>query len=607
MASNVIEYVLKVKDEGSAAVKANTEAAKGATEATGEASEASTKYGAALLGMAAGAAAAGAALFAMMQSAADLRNELLDASTRTGIAAETLAGLRLAAEGSGLQFGQLERVMGGFTLRLQQAHQGMGEASRGFESLGVEVNDLNGELRSADQILFDTLNALSAIEDPTKRAAAAAETFGTQGTRLLQALGDPASLEHFVGLAREFGVDVGPKAAKAAEDWQRNAGELGMVLDGFKDQILTGFGSDLFADFNRSLVSVLATFTGTMTQMLAIAKKVARPLALVMAGDWEKAAKALGVSAIIVSQPGAVVRQSLADIYTFAAKELAKWDELSKKSRERRGGGGGGGGDGPPEDDKTPSSAIKFRTEVSQAKEITGGVIRVETIRAGKVIDEEPSGPIEDRTTAGERLKAVFQADEERNDFLGRIVSNTAGLAQGNIPGNTWWAAAINFLAVIGDADFDLDWGKLEQTIHDAFLGAVALVFSIDELTAAIIDGIVFGIKDAFGTGEGSSFRERQEAGQQSRAINDLSDWLESRSFQTGSKFIDRTGLAMLHKGEQVTPANGASPSSARGLGGGGLVVNINAPLGIGPGTAEQLVRELNSILGSRGLNLSVT
>ena len=34
----------------------------------------------------------------------DLRNELADMETKTGIAAETLAGLRLAARGSGQEF-----------------------------------------------------------------------------------------------------------------------------------------------------------------------------------------------------------------------------------------------------------------------------------------------------------------------------------------------------------------------------------------------------------------------------------------------------------------------------------------------------------------------
>ena len=52
--------------------------------------------------------AMGAGVLAFSQDLADLTNQLTDASAKTGIAVDTLAGLRLAAEGSGLSFENLE-------------------------------------------------------------------------------------------------------------------------------------------------------------------------------------------------------------------------------------------------------------------------------------------------------------------------------------------------------------------------------------------------------------------------------------------------------------------------------------------------------------------
>ena len=54
----------------------------------------------------ASAAIAGAsvAMLAFGQQLADATNDLVDTSTKTGIAADTLQGLRIAAEGSGLAF-----------------------------------------------------------------------------------------------------------------------------------------------------------------------------------------------------------------------------------------------------------------------------------------------------------------------------------------------------------------------------------------------------------------------------------------------------------------------------------------------------------------------
>jgi vacuolar-type H+-ATPase subunit H len=56
----------------------------------------------------AGVALAAAGVIAFGQHLADLSNELVDASTKTGLTVENLGGLRLAAEGAGVAFAQLE-------------------------------------------------------------------------------------------------------------------------------------------------------------------------------------------------------------------------------------------------------------------------------------------------------------------------------------------------------------------------------------------------------------------------------------------------------------------------------------------------------------------
>ena len=61
------------------------------------------------IGIAAGAAAVGLGFF--VQEIADMSNQLVDASTATGISVEILGGLRIAAEGAGLQFENLERSL----------------------------------------------------------------------------------------------------------------------------------------------------------------------------------------------------------------------------------------------------------------------------------------------------------------------------------------------------------------------------------------------------------------------------------------------------------------------------------------------------------------
>jgi hypothetical protein len=177
----------------------------------------------------------------MGQEIADARNDITDASTRSGIATETLEGLRLAAEGSGLSFSALTSGLDQFGARLSQAAEGTGRTAEAFAALGVEVVDAQGNLRDGDAVLRETLASLNAMEPTAERSALAVEALGRTGGKLLQALSG-TELEAFVALTREFGVGVGPKAAESAGKWQRATAELDTVMAGLKAKLFDAVG-----------------------------------------------------------------------------------------------------------------------------------------------------------------------------------------------------------------------------------------------------------------------------------------------------------------------------------------------------------------------------
>ncbi len=198
--------------------------------------------------------AATRAVFQFGQEVADLRNDISDASTRSGIAADTLQGLRLAAEGSGLSFSSLTSGLDQFGRRLSDAAKGGNATAEAFEKLKVEVTDGEGGLRSADEVLGELLGKLNQMPNDGERSALAVETLGRSGGKLLQALSG-SELEDFVALAQEFGIDVGPKAATAAGRWQRASAELGTVLDGLKGEMVDVIGgADALISFTESVI-----------------------------------------------------------------------------------------------------------------------------------------------------------------------------------------------------------------------------------------------------------------------------------------------------------------------------------------------------------------
>ena len=278
MADGIVEYILRLDDKTKAGTASATAGSRKLETQTKQTTQSVDRLGGVLgglrgtfggvsassvaLGTSLGAGAllgavtaATAGLSSMAQEVADLRNDIGDAATRSGIAAETLQGLRLAAEGSGLSFSSLTSGLDQFGARLSQAAEGTGRTAEAFAALGVDVVDASGDLRNGDEVLRETLASLNAMPAGAERSALAMEALGRSGGKLLQALSG-TELEAFVEQARIFGVDVGPEAAKSAGEWQRATAELDLVVRGLKGQLVDAFGggADALFAFNDAVV-----------------------------------------------------------------------------------------------------------------------------------------------------------------------------------------------------------------------------------------------------------------------------------------------------------------------------------------------------------------
>ncbi len=256
--------------------------------------------------LAAGLLAAGAASFKMLQGMADAQNELSDLSARTGVATKTLAGLRLASKGSGQDFKAISSALKPLTLRLGQASIGSKTAIDGFKAVGVEVRNASGEMKSADEVLIEISRNLTAMQDPSERATSAALAFGSAGTKLVQALGGQ-ELQTFIDAAEKFGMDTGPEAAKAADEWQRATAELALVMQPFNTGILET-GTKLLDNFTLGFIylkalmrelskdpinNLVSAFKLLFSDVLTASAEFARLTSEAILLPFEKMAKAL--------------------------------------------------------------------------------------------------------------------------------------------------------------------------------------------------------------------------------------------------------------------------------------------------------------------------
>ena len=238
MASQIIESVLRVKDDASKALKGAGEEGKKTTITM-------DKLAVAMVGLGAVAVTLGKAWLTLQQRVADATNELGDMSLRTGVSTRTLAGLRLAAEGAGTSLSELEGGLRPLARNMFEASQGAIAQAAAFKRVGVDVNDAEGNLRSVDSVFLELLPKLGDMGNETERAATMMAIMGEESAKLTQALGGNLdTLDAFVRKAELFGASTGPKAARSAALWQRAMADLNLIWGLFLDTIgkLTGAG-----------------------------------------------------------------------------------------------------------------------------------------------------------------------------------------------------------------------------------------------------------------------------------------------------------------------------------------------------------------------------
>ncbi|GMV72840.1 MAG: hypothetical protein AMXMBFR77_26770 [Phycisphaerales bacterium] len=167
------------------------------------------------IGVLVGSAAITAPILAAGRAFAATGDALEKMSRRTGIGVEALSELGFAAEQSGGGLEVLEKGVRTMQRTINDAERGLSTAVDAFDDLGLSSDRLRGLSPEAQ---FKTIaEAISRVEDPTKRAALAMQIFGRAGTQLLPLMEEGADgIEALQAQARAFGLTVSTESAKQA-------------------------------------------------------------------------------------------------------------------------------------------------------------------------------------------------------------------------------------------------------------------------------------------------------------------------------------------------------------------------------------------------------
>lgn len=151
-----------------------------------------------------------APLLALAKGGIDAASAMVDMADRTGMAADQVALLDYAAGQSGTS---LEAVEGG-VMKMQRAiataTPATDNASQAFKLMGLRLSSLKN--LSPDEQLQAVADAVSSVQDPAQRAAAAMSVFGRSGTGLIPMLEDLRRLKEE---GRKLGVAPTPEELEA--------------------------------------------------------------------------------------------------------------------------------------------------------------------------------------------------------------------------------------------------------------------------------------------------------------------------------------------------------------------------------------------------------
>ena len=182
------------------------------------------------------------AMISMTKESAAFADNIITLSMQTGQSTQQLQEFAYASELIDVSVDTLQGSLTKLTNNMQDTMNGTGNAKASFEALGGSVTNADGSMRSANDVFYETIDALGQVKNETERDAMSMDIFGRsaqdlnpliiQGSKTLKAYADEA---HNMGYVLD---DEALSALGAVDDaYQR----LQKTQEGVKNQLAVEF------------------------------------------------------------------------------------------------------------------------------------------------------------------------------------------------------------------------------------------------------------------------------------------------------------------------------------------------------------------------------
>lgn len=182
------------------------------------------------------------ALISMTKDAASNADDLLTLASVTGTTTDSVQELNYMADLTDVSFDRIKDSLKETTNKMQEAATGTGDAYEAYKRLKVEITNTDGSLRSAQDVFYDTIDALGEMKNKTERDALAMDLMSESAQELnpLIDLGGE-KMRAYAQEAHDMGYVLDNDALKSLQGVDDAYSRLQNTQEGVKNQLAAEF------------------------------------------------------------------------------------------------------------------------------------------------------------------------------------------------------------------------------------------------------------------------------------------------------------------------------------------------------------------------------
>lgn len=202
----------------------------------------SVKIAGGFVALAVAIAKAEKALIRMTRESAEAADDIVTSSSVTGMSTDSIQELNYMADLTDVSLDRIRDSLKETTNTMQEAATGTGDAYEAYNKLGVEITDVDGKLRSAEDVFYDTIDALGEMKNKTERDALAMDLMSESAQELnpLIEIGSDG-LKQYAQEAHSMGYVLDNEALTALTEVDDAYQRLQKSQEGAKNQLSAEF------------------------------------------------------------------------------------------------------------------------------------------------------------------------------------------------------------------------------------------------------------------------------------------------------------------------------------------------------------------------------